>query len=344
MSILHVLDVSALVHTGTSVCDDSYYGCPVGGLRYLNRYICQAFVRENDIVLAFDSPSFRNELLGEYKSGRNKNVSVISQIEIAYEMLSSCGVKCEKHDGYEADDIIEWAVQAGEANEDYYQIMIHGNDYDLCHSIRPNVKFCGCSSNVASVTAGNFSTAVAKGEFVKYNTISAYKVFCGCSSDKIPELRLESGKHGKELYKQFVEFTDANGIYNYEFTSTYKTILYFASQVDLFTENDMNELYRRIKLVFPAEKPEDVLINPTKFYTVNQKKLIQYFALCGDVASLRCMSAGKVTLSESEKEYLKERGRMLSSGIYAADNNLEPSLNNTVKASALTLDAFSRDF
>lgn len=347
MSSLYILDVSALIHTGQHYAqygDCSYYGYPTAGIRYLNKYLCNALCRYDEVILAFDSPSFRNNLLDTYKSGRVKDQTVISQIETVYEMLSSCGLVCEKHDGYEADDIIEWAIADHCDNNSYYRLYIVGNDYDLCHSIRPNVEFMACSSNVNSVNRTNFRTAIVEGVEIEFNTISAYKVFCGCHSDKIPCLELENGYKGKKLYDEFVgmlKIVKASGWYA---TSCSKSLQFFAKNCGYFTESDMVELERRIKLVYPAEKPEGLLIKPNKLSNCNRSRLMHYFSMFGDVKALSCFKEKKVTLTDSDKDYLRERGKMLSSGIYAVDNNLSPELDDAIKGSCLTLDAFEREF
>lgn len=347
MGSLYVLDVSAIVHTGVtspSYRDNSYYGFPTGGILYLNKFISSALARQEDIVLAFDSPSFRNDLLESYKSGRVRDQSVVSQIETVYEMLSSCGLRCEKYDGYEADDIIEWAVADNCKSDEYYRIYVIGNDYDLCHSIRPNVEFIGCSTNVNSVDTISFPTAIVQGVELKYNTVSAYKCFCGCHSDKIPGMVLESGVPGEQLYGVFVDLLNRCRLNSYERTSSPDVLRFFANKSGVFTQNDLAELEKRIKLVFPAEKPRDVIIKPNNFNTYDKMKLAHYFSLFGDVKSLNCFGFSKVNLTNRDKDYLKERGRMLASGMFAADNNLPQELESSVNATCLSLDAFSKDF
>ena len=70
---LVIIDASACVYTG--MCskrqkDKSYYGYPVGGLHYLFRYVTTALAQTSHVIVAFDSRSFRKDLLDGYKAVR----------------------------------------------------------------------------------------------------------------------------------------------------------------------------------------------------------------------------------------------------------------------------------
>ena len=111
---LVIIDASACVYTG--MCskrhkDKSYYGYPVGGLHYLFRYVTTALAQTSHVIVAFDSRSFRKDLLDGYKAGRKHDKRVQSQLEMAYEMLQRANVACYKYDGYEVDDIGALALQ-----------------------------------------------------------------------------------------------------------------------------------------------------------------------------------------------------------------------------------------
>ena len=91
-SKLIIIDASACVYTGMYSKrhkDKSYYGYPVGGLHYLFRYVVTALAQTSHVIVAFDSRSFRKDLIDGYKAGRKHDKRVQSQLEMAYEFLQN---------------------------------------------------------------------------------------------------------------------------------------------------------------------------------------------------------------------------------------------------------------
>ena len=170
MNTLCVIDVSAVVYTGLysqRYQDRSAFGYPTGGIHFFMEQLLVPLYEYNDIVLCFDSPNFRKKLESSYKSGRSHNAVAISQIEALYEYLSYCGFSCYKCDGYEADDIIDWVIDT--FKEKYSPIIIVGNDMDLAHSIRPNVIFRSCRSDMNIIKRSSFPNAIKKDVYIPYN-------------------------------------------------------------------------------------------------------------------------------------------------------------------------------
>jgi 5'-3' exonuclease len=277
----------------------------------------------------------------DYKSGRQRSPEVIGQIETIYDGMLGCGIRCEKYDGFEADDIVDWAVR--DCVGKYDDIVIVGNDYDLCHSIQPGVRFKSIVPGVGCIHPGNFVESVEIGETIKFNTISAYKAFCGCSSDKIKGIKLSNGMKGKQIYYEFVKWLsqreDGN---NYWITSFWKTPLVFANTSGLFTPEEFQVLYDNVKLVYPAEKPEGVEIKPVFFDDVNKEKFYKFLTLYGDQDSLNSLGAKRAFVSEEDKQMLREKSSKLSSGEFAADRNLQHQ--SRVATKTLDLDSFIREF
>lgn len=344
MSSLSVMDVSALVYTGTSsqfFKERQSYGFPVGGIHYLMRQICVTFGKMGSVVLCFDSPTFRAKLNADYKSGRMSSPAVYSQIETIYEGLQQCGVRCVKCDGFEGDDIIDWVVQR--YSGDYSETEIVGNDYDLCHSVKPGVRFKSISPNVGPIHVGNFVKSIEPGKTVPFNTISAKKAFCGCKSDKIPQMLLENGMHGEELYQKFLVWLQ--GVPNgntYSVTTNWKMPLFFAAKSGLFTEQDFQKLQTNVKLVYPAECPGDVELLPSTRMDLNKEKLAKFLSLYNDFDSLRFFGLRKIDLTDQDKEMLRGKARKLSSGEFAADKNLQQ--RPKVATKSLDLDCFTKEF
>lgn len=342
MTELHVFDVSAVVYTGDKGRKEMWYDLPVGGIRYFMRYVSSALVAKESIVLCFDSPSFRNELFSEYKSGRYKDQAVISQIETLYENLQSCGIRCYKVDGYEADDIIDWAVKQNVGN--FYQTTIYGNDYDLCHSIQPRVIFKTVRDDMNNIHPGNFETGIYKGKRIKFNTISAYKVFCGCFSDKIPSMNLASGVGGLALYNKFLNFIQLYGcVGKLNLLTNPKLPVIFAEAAGIFTSEELEELKRRVRLVYPANIPDGMTIVPTAAKDVDLERLAHFLSLYNDFDSLRCLQLRKRNLDDEDKKLLLQKAKAFKTGEFAADHSITPEFDK-VKTSTLSLDAFTREF
>lgn len=342
MTELHIFDVSALVHTGDKGRNETWYDLPVGGIKYLMRYVTTMIAVKEPVVLCFDSPSFRNELFDGYKGGRFKDQGVISQIETLYESLQSCGIRCEKYDGYEADDIIDWAVKQNVGN--YYQTTIYGNDYDLCHNVQQRVMFKTVREDMNNIHVGNFETGIYKGERIKFNTISAYKVFCGCSSDKIPAMNLKCAINGKEIYAKYLKFLEENNVTcKYSVLTNPKLPILFAQYSGLFDTDEIEDVTKRVKLVYPAEMPAGVEIRPTLRKEIDLDKLAHFLSMYNDFESLRCIQMRKRDLDDNDKNILRQKAKALRTGEFAADRNIEPEFNR-VKTTTLSLDAFTREY
>ena len=343
MNELHVIDVSALVYVGSTskyYIDRTNYGVPVGGLHYLMKQISVCFACYDPVVLCFDSPSFRKKIFNDYKSGRMHNQAVYQQIQFAYNSLLACGFRCEKYDGYEADDIVSWAVKQNK--DEYRSTIIVGNDHDLCHNVQNGVRFKSIATDSACIYAGNFEEFVDS-TYTKFNTISAKKTLCGCKSDKIPAINLENGMKAAKVYNKFIDFLGESGFpYTYDVTSDYRYLIAFANDSGLFSEKDKNELLARIRLVYPAKCPDNVTIKPVARNGFDDNGMYKFLTMINDNDSIKCMGGKRVSLSEDDKQMLRDMARKLSSGEYAADHNLQ--IESPAVSKTLQLDFFTKEF
>lgn len=342
MDRLHVFDVSAMVFCGGSHQDD-FYNYPVGGIKYLADRIAVALGDNEDIVLCFDSPSFRSSGDSHYKHGRIPRPAIYSQIETIYDGLSQCGFYCEKYNGYEADDIIEWAV-AEHYKEYYYGTTIYGNDMDLCHSIRNGVQFVTTTTAMNDINITNFKTAIYKGKEIPFNTISAYKVFCGCHSDTIPALVTERKLNTYKLFQLWCNTMNKYGpLSAREIGANPKMVIAFAEGSGLFTQTEIDDIKQRVALIFPAEKPDSIKINVTTPKQVDKTQLQYFLSLYNCSNALRCLKMNRINLTENQKNDLRNRARSLKSGAYAADKNLEAD-SKKVQSKMIDLESFTREF
>lgn len=333
--ILDIFDASALVHSGNGsemYRSESYYNYPIGGIHYFFKFLAPSLVAGHKVVVAFDSRSFRKDLDLKYKSNRTVKKAVRSQLETLYDGLMASNIACYKVDTYEADDIINWAVNKYKHSSDYNEIIIYGNDYDLCHNIDYKVRFRGITSNVNSIYYGNFTKSIKHGETIMFNTLAAYKVFCGDTSDCIQPFKHEAGLKPKELYDKYVDFLnkyqDDNDVrFSIDYLISIAPIAVFINTSNLFTEAEKQQLYNRIKLVYPAECPNDVDIVPSGLRDVNNSELCRFLNMYGDRYALSCFEYKKSKPIQSDIEIIKNKAHQLLSGEYEVDRNLPLETN-----------------
>lgn len=355
MDTLCIIDVSAVVHTGASAsyyADRTSFGYPTGGINFFMNQLLVPLYEYNDIILCFDSPNFRKKLQHNYKSGRGRNAAVISQIETLYEYLSYCGFSCYKRDGYEADDIIDWAVQR--FYKSYNPVLIIGNDMDLAHSLRPNAIFRSCRRDMNLIKRSSFPSAIKKDAYIPYNMISIYKCLCGCPSDNVPTFHTEGGMNGKELYTNCVQLYEAANLVNdYDKTTSIHMFKFWAERSGLFSERDLENLDTRIKIIFPAECPDDMEFVPVNKGTIDYAKMSKVLTMFNVADALygskNCNGVSKanefwrVQLTEDDKKEVYRLADALKTGSFNADKNI-PMDNNRIKSAPLQMDFFSKDF
>jgi DNA polymerase-1 len=74
--------------------------------------------RPRAVVVGWDTlfvPTYRNELLPSYQSGREFDPELLEQLDLLPGFVSSTGIVCGKQAGYEADDFLAAAVAREEA-------------------------------------------------------------------------------------------------------------------------------------------------------------------------------------------------------------------------------------
>jgi hypothetical protein len=339
---LHILDVSALLHFGMNsefYKDRVSYTYNVGGIHKVMRHIMTAFFNNDEVVLAFDSRNnFRKQLMPSYKAGRVSNKYVISQNELLLEELPRIGFHCYQFDGYEGDDIINWAVNDLHSSG-YGKILIIGNDNDLAHNVRNDVVFHSINDNVNSVTENNFAFALSRNESVPFNFISVKKVLTGCKSDKVAPFISEKGITGTELFDAYLKALEsANVPFVYNNTTSSKLFMMFMKACSDLTDKDLQELELRCKIIFPAQKPSDVSIVADRYRKLDRDLLIDFLSFVNDYDSLKRIPASKHALRENQKKELSDRNKALTSGTFAVDRNFP--VNESYEDSVLTLKEF----
>lgn len=341
MLSLCVFDVSSLVYRGSAGIRERWYGLPTGGMKYLMDRVALSIAERDSVVLCFDSPTFRKDILSSYKADRSFNPDVHWQISKLYDALGTCGIKCEKFDGYEADDIVEWAVE--DNCENYNQTIIYSNDMDICHSVRNGVTLSTLSPELNDITPVTFEYGIEKGMKIPYNTISAYKTFCGCNSDKIPVFVSENGYKGSQLYSIWCDFASKVGPLGRRDVGPNKNLInIFIDKLNILTEKDRELLKKRVFLVYPADKPEGVTIKPVQASSIDKEAFRKFCELYGLRSALKCLNIRTYQLTDADKKRLYDEARMLKTGEYAADKNIDLVSSNS--SQVLSIDSFTKGF
>lgn len=346
MNDLHVFDVSPMVYVGDCGQDVKNFEYPVGGIQFVLSRLAVAFGQDDQVIMCFDSPSFRKQKASfgkyDYKGGRESRPQVYSQIETLYEGLQKCGIRCEKFPKYEADDIVDWAIK--DNAHKYSSIYLYTNDYDLCHSVRDNVTLCPVSKSMNVITCYNFEESIKKGEKIPYNTISAYKVFHGCKSDNIPPMKLQCGYPVRKIFDAWVGLLRNYGFpFKVDVGLSPDILIAFVNNCGLFQPEEIEDVRNRIELIYPAAKPEGVQIEPVYYSEVDKRALAYFCSMYNAQKALNCMGLQRCSLTEYDKKLLRSKGRSLLTGEYAADKDLKFD-TQSVKSSVLSLDSFEKEF
>lgn len=346
---LYVIDISGLVYhavtgvgtykTNTESSNASVYNLPSDGIKQALDKITFALGEGSNVVVCFDSRNnFRKKLMPTYKKGRIPNREVFVQLDFLYEVLSSANIICLKEDGYEADDLINWTVQSNYSN--YDEVIIMSGDMDVAHNVHGNIRLEPFVQSRPIIREENFVSAIKRGENIMFNTISAYKLFCGDSSDTIPVFKAECGKKSKELYRIFQNVLLSNDKTDYNYTSSKQVMAYVIDNIPFFTEKDREELRLRMDIIYPADIPENFSVIPKGKEVINKNFYIELLSMFNRYSGLKWLDASKSMPSESLKQLLKDYAYRFNTGAYAVDNNLEVNPSYVVDSEMYFLNEF----
>lgn len=346
---LAVFDVSPFIYKGHNMKSfdlESVYGFPIKGARYLLKYITKELKFNNDIVLCFDSKSFRKKILKTYKAHRTPCIEVYAQLDFLYKYLTECGFVCYKQDGYEADDFI-YNVCFANAGK-YKNIKVYGTDYDLTHNVDEyGTVFESISSLTYSVDKNNFSTILGEeDEEVYFNTITAYKIFVGDKSDTVKPFTSEKGYRGIDIYKVYVDILKEQCSHESSYYIKSRDVLwYFIENCGYFTEKDLNELKIRLDVFYPATIPcnsEGVEYDYKQTSNMNNINKNMYGKLTRtvkDFDTTTVLDLDQGGSSAAVKEYLYTQANALKEGSYGVNTNL-PKDFSRLKTKSLILNGF----
>ncbi|MYL20012.1 DNA polymerase I [Halobacillus litoralis] len=159
--------------------------------------------RPDHLLVAFDAgkTTFRHETYQEYKGGRQKTPSELSeQFPVLKELLDAFGVKYYQLPNFEADDIIgTLATQAGEKG---LEVKVISGDKDLLQLVNDQITVSLTKKGITNVDTYTPSFLMEKMD-VRADQIIDLKALMGDNSDNIPGVPGVGEKTAVKLLKQF---------------------------------------------------------------------------------------------------------------------------------------------
>lgn len=163
------------------------------------------------MLVAFDAgkTTFRHETYKEYKGGRNKTPSELSeQFPILKELLEAFDIAHYQLDQYEADDII--GTLATNANDEKWDVTVISGDKDLLQLVSDKVTVNLTRKGISEVEA--YTPAFLKEKMeIEPKQIIELKALMGDNSDNIPGVPGVGQKTATKLLKQF---NTLDGVYD----------------------------------------------------------------------------------------------------------------------------------
>lgn len=342
---IHVLDVYGFLHTADSVRPlntESVRGVPVGGIHYIMRKICAELLIGNSVVCCFDGKgtSDQNRLLAGYKANRKRNPNVAIQADLLYDILRECNVPCYRGFG-EADDHIYSIVEQFKPTINKFDyILLHTSDYDICHNVdEGQVKLLSVNNNTNNVSYSTFSDVLfdkSTGFPIKFNTISAYKVFCGDSSDNIKALK-NSPRKGLDLYKGYLEIF-GNKFFPSHVTRNKDLLISYIKEISKGNPKLEEELLIRVETIYPKDLRSRVgSYSLATKDTLNSQLLSNYCVCLKDFTSIRSLKKMNAIIGSSDmfpeiNDKIYRLGIDFKNGVYHCDNNIPMEKVNNFSA------------
>jgi hypothetical protein len=187
-----------------------------------------------------------------------------------------------------------------------------------------NVEFFPLDESANLVDLQNFSQAISPEETVLPVTVSAYKVFTGCSSDGIKTFTSETGHLGKSLYRKFCQIIGGIPNISIETLRSKEALVKFLDFLlakSVITAADREMLGKRADVIFPRKSVTQNFV-PKGVGDVNVKRLAELLSMFKQSPMAFSISrTDNITPSEEMVNLFREKFRELSSGAFAVDNS-----------------------
>jgi DNA polymerase I len=199
----YIIDAHAFLHRAYHALPKltTSKGEEVGALFGFTRFLLKIIKdkKPNAIAVCFDSPgkTFRHEEYEEYKANREEvDDALITQLQLARDIVKTLGLNLIAKEGYEADDIM--ATLAKRASEKGFKSVLVTSDKDSYQMVDDNV----------SIWPGN-NEPLRGEEYVvqkyglKPKSLIDYFAIVGDSIDNVPGIRGLGPKNATKLINEF---------------------------------------------------------------------------------------------------------------------------------------------
>lgn len=312
---LTIFDVSPFIYTGENITYkySRKKQFPIKGLNYFLKYLAATLATYDDVLICFDSKSFRKSIDSKYKSNRTPNPDVYAQLELLYTFLPKFGFCCLKQDGAEADDLIFTCVE--KYKDKYSRINIYSADYDIAHNVSDNVNLLAVNSNTMDIKVESFQSILK----VPYNTITAYKLFNGDKSDNIPSL----GSVASSLFEIYL-FVIQKMNYNQDYSKTREFMEDLLNHIypNYLDDSDIEIIRKRLDLVYPKMIDVGYNFQPSNINTIDLSGFTSFLNSLDNTVALKSLRSEQQSYNKELESYLKIVGESLNKGFYSIDNNL----------------------
>ncbi|SHN06157.1 DNA polymerase I [Gracilibacillus kekensis] len=254
-----------LLNNDKGVYTNAVYGFTTMLLRILEEE------QPSHILVAFDAgkTTFRHETYKEYKGGREKTPSELSeQFPILRELLDALAIKHYQLPNYEADDII--GTIANQAKDKDFEVKVISGDKDLLQLVSDKVDVRLTKKGISEVMTYTPETLKEDME-VTAEQILDLKALMGDKSDNIPGVPGVGQKTAVKLLKQF---DTVENLYDQldEVTGKLKEKL----------ENNKEEAFMSKQLVtINQQSPIKITTDDTKYHGYQEKTVKDFFKELG---------------------------------------------------------------
>ncbi|MFC4403691.1 DNA polymerase I [Gracilibacillus xinjiangensis] len=186
-----------LLNNDKGVYTNAVYGFTTMLLRMLEEE------KPTHLLVAFDAgkTTFRHKTYNEYKGGREKTPSELSeQFPLLRELLDAFQIKHYQLENYEADDII--GTISHKAQAENWQVKVFSGDKDLLQLVSDQIDVSLTKKGISDVKTYNPSTLVEEMEISPEQVIDL-KALMGDKSDNIPGVPGVGQKTAVKLLKQY---------------------------------------------------------------------------------------------------------------------------------------------
>lgn len=253
-----IIDVSSAVYGGHNGADRRIRGFPVGGIRKVFGII-NAGLSHSDFALCFDGGEIiKKELLPTYKAGRVPDYSVIAQIDLLKELLTSCDIPFYHDPKYEADDFVFSVCAELLDLGDPEKIVIYSDDRDLSCCVTDQISIQNVTTNGMCITLENYQDRVVRGRTIPYNTILLWKIFHGDPSDnykalRIPGLNFETVSH--HMVSQLEPLINPQGFTPLAYAEYFVLEELLKDYEDMLSPEDLKLFKEQARIAYPYRIP-----------------------------------------------------------------------------------------